>query len=83
MINKKIKKEAEEELMDALAPNYSDYMYYKSKEWANVDGTGMDDREKFLDYHFPDWYDFDSMEEYDWEDYNAHHNPTYKIKEVN
>lgn len=68
--------------MDALAPDYSDYMYYKAKEWANVDGDGLRDRSPLVDYQFTEWNDLSWMEEYDWEDYNVHYSSTYKLKEV-
>lgn len=78
MINKKLSKTEEEELMIALDPQYSTYQYYKSKEWADVDGTGLMDREQFLDlywYHWGDYGDFDEREErleWDWDKENEH-----------
>jgi len=82
MTNKKLSKELEWELMDALCPEYSEYMFYKAKEWANVDGDQCHDREFFLDYQFTEWDDYFWMEEIEWENYNMNHNGRYEINEA-
>lgn len=72
--------------MMALDPQYSIHQYYKSKEWANVDGTGLVDKEQYLDLYWYHWCDigeideWEEMLEWDWDD-TYEHNHSIRVNE--
>lgn len=82
MTNKKLGKLLETELLDALSPEYSEYMFHKAKEWANIDGDITIHDIHHVDYESMEWGDYFWNEEFDWEEYNLNHNGRYKINEA-